>query len=110
MLRRGDALYTSAFTLGEILVQPIALNRPDLADRYRAFFRDPGITVLPFDLATSAHYARIRQDRRIRPEDAIQLACAAAVEMDLFITNDDRLSRRVVDGIRFITSLDAAPV
>ena len=53
-------------------------------------------------------YATIRQDRSISPPDAIQLACAAAVGMDLFITNDQRLSRKVVPGIHFITSLDTA--
>jgi len=38
--------------------------------------------------------------------DAIQLACAAAAH--LFITNDDRLSRKQVPGVKFIASLDQA--
>ena len=40
-----------------------------------------------------------------RAPDAIQLACAAAGGTDLFITNDDRLSRKNVPGIAFIQSL-----
>jgi predicted nucleic acid-binding protein len=47
-------------------------------------------------------------DRTIRPPDAIQLACAAQANVDLFITNDDRLSHKVVPGIQFVTSLDKA--
>ncbi|SRR5579875_109797 len=42
--------------------------------------------------------------------EAIQLACAAAAGMDLFITNDDRLSRKRVPEIKFITSLQRAPI
>lgn len=30
MLRRGDLLFTSALTVGEVLVQPKAIARPDL--------------------------------------------------------------------------------
>ncbi len=51
-----------------------------------------------------------RQDRSIRPPDAIQLACASAARVDLFITNDERLSRRVVPGIHFIQSLATATI
>jgi predicted nucleic acid-binding protein len=46
----------------------------------------------------------------IRPPDAIQLACAAEAGIDLFITNDDRLSKKAVRGIHFVTSLKNAPL
>ena len=52
--------------------------------------------------------AAIRADRTIRAPDTIQLACAAAAGVDLFITNDDRLSRKVMPGVKFITSLAGA--
>jgi len=42
------------------------------------------------------------------PPDAIQLACAALVGVDLFVTNDDRLSRLTVPGIEFLVPLDRA--
>jgi len=104
MLARGDRLYTSALTVGEILV-----GVEEAAERYQAFFQSPAVTVVPFDLRAAANYGRIRQDRGIARPDAIQLACAAAAEMNLFVTNDDRLSRKVVGGIDFITSLELAP-
>jgi len=66
--------------------------------------------VLPFDFKAVGYYARIRQDRTIQPPDAIQLACAASAGVDLFISNDDRLSRKNIPGINFITSLARAPI
>ena len=63
-------------------------------------------TVLPFDFRAAPRFAEIRRDRSIRAPDAIQLACASAAETDLFITNDNRLSRKTVPGIPFIQSLE----
>lgn len=51
------------------------------------------VRLLAFDRATAGRYAEIRRNRSIRSLDAIQLACAAQVGVDLFITNDERLSR-----------------
>ena len=110
MLSRGDNLYTSAFTVGEILVKPSVTGRSDLESQYRAFFSRPGIAIISFDLPAAHHYAQIRQDPTIQRPDAIQLACGAAAEIDLFITNDERLSRKSVRGIQFITSLERAPI
>ncbi len=110
MLSRGDRLYTSALAVGEVLVKPVATNQTALAERYLHFFESPALEVLPFDRPAAAIYARIRQDRGIGRSDAVQLACAAAGEMDLFLTNDSRLSRKLVPGIQFIASLDTAPL
>jgi predicted nucleic acid-binding protein len=110
MIVRQDQLCTSSLTVGEVLVKPISAHRLDLTNRYRAFFRSPGLTVVPFDSAAAFTYALVRQDKTIRPPDAIQLACAGTLEVDLFITNDDRLSKKHIRGIQFITSLDRAPM
>ncbi len=110
MRERGDRLYTSALTVGEILVKPAQMGARDLEQSYVQIFRSPEITVIPFDLRTAPFYARVRSDATIRAPDAIQLACAAAAGIDLFITNDDRLSRKRIPEIKFITGLDRAPV
>ena len=110
MKSRGDHLYTSALTLGEILVKPLSEGAMELERDYSRLFRHPRITVLSFDAGVAPSYARVRADRSIRPPDAIQLAVASAADMDLFITNDERLSRKNVAGIKFITSLDRAPI
>jgi uncharacterized protein len=110
MLRRNDRLFTSAMSVGEILVKPISDGNTPLADRYRKLFASNQITVLSFDFDSAEAYGQIRQDRAIQPADAIQLACAASAGIDLFITNDDRLSQKNINGIDFITSLSRAPI
>jgi predicted nucleic acid-binding protein len=106
MLARGDRLFTSGLTLGEILVRPAAAGA-DVASVYEAAITRAA-TVLPFDAASARHYAALRSDRGIAPTDAMQLSCAAAAGIDMFITNDDRLSAKVVGGVKFITSLSRA--
>lgn len=67
-----------------------------------------GATIVPFDLRATPKFAEIRQDRSIKAQDAIQLACASAANSDPFITNDDRLSKKNIPGIQFIQSLENA--
>ncbi len=110
MESRRDRLVTSALTIGEILVRPIRENDSDSEQRYRAFFSDPEIRIAAFDASAAQSYARVRQDAAVRVADAIQLACAASAKVDLFVTNDERLSRKQVPGIHFITSLERAPI
>ena len=107
MMERNDDLYASALTLGEILVKPLEANDEVLARRYEAALRQ-GAEIIPFDVEAARLYAGIRNDRTIRPPDAIQLACAAQARVDLFITNDDRLSMKSITRIQFITSLQRA--
>jgi len=108
IVERQDELVTSTLTVGEVLVKPIAEGNLDWANRYEKLLDTPGVTVVPFDRPAARIFAQIRQDRTLRPPDAIQLACAAHARCDLFITNDDRLSRRVIPGVQFITSLERA--
>jgi uncharacterized protein len=109
MLERGDQLLTSALTLGELLVKPMEKGASAVCKRYEQALVSSAI-LLPFDVNAASHYARLRSDRSIRAPDAIQLACAGAARVDLFITNDDRLSTKHVDGIQFLTSLRGAPL
>jgi predicted nucleic acid-binding protein len=107
MISRGDQLFTSTLTLGEILVKPIEKGDDELRRAYLQAVTVAAV-MLPFDQETAEHYARIRQDRTIKAPDAIQLACAAQARIDLFITNDDHLKGKMVSGIQFIASLKAA--
>lgn len=106
MLVRGDQLLTSALTLGELLVKPRERSE-DLARDYDSTLRRIA-AVLPFDASCALRYAQIRADRTIKSPDAIQLACASSAGVDLFITSDDRLSRKHVPGVKFISSLERA--
>ena len=109
--RAGEDFYlvTSTFTLGELLVKPVEMRRDDLRDAYERGLKGAA-ELVPFNVEAARAYAQIRGDRTIRPPDAVQLACAASASIDLFITNDDRLSRRTIPGIQFLTSLQQAPL
>lgn len=109
MLARGDELSTSALTLGEVLVKPVEKGDETLARKYEMAITS-GSLLLPFDAKAARLYATLRQDRSLRPPDAIQLACAGSARVDLFITNDARLQAKRVDGIQFIVPLDRAPL
>ena len=107
MIERNDELLTSALTLGELLVKPMEAGNEILMRRYEQAIT-AAATVVPFDQAAASVFAAVRRDRTIRPPDAIQLACASVAGVDLFITNDKRLSRGIVPGIQFIQSLAVA--
>jgi predicted nucleic acid-binding protein len=107
MAIRGDQLYTSTMTMGEVLVLPAKTANEQLLHRYEAELSS-GAVLIPFDAMAARVYARIRCDRTLKAPDAIQLACAAQARVDLFITNDERLSNKAIPGIQFIASLARA--
>ncbi len=109
MLTRGDELFTSAVTLGEILVKPMQKGDTKAVAYYQKLLTTTA-AVLPFEEKAAVVYARLRVDRSLRPPDAMQLACAASAGVDLFITNDARLHSRQIPGIQFIVPLDRVPI
>jgi predicted nucleic acid-binding protein len=109
MLERGDQLLTSTLTLGEVLVKPLEGGDRDLGLKYEQAILATSL-VIPLDLKAARLYARLRCDRSIRAPDAVQLACAAAAGVDLFITNDARLTSKRLEGIHFIVALERAPL
>ena len=109
MSLRGDQLLTSTLTLGEALVKPTERGDDELARKYEEAISGAAL-VVPFDSKAAKLYAALRTDRSLRAPDAIQLACAAATRVDLFVTNDERLWGKQVEGIQFIVSLERAPL
>jgi predicted nucleic acid-binding protein len=109
MLKRGDQLITSTMTLGEIQVKPRKTGNIAQADRYRNSISQVA-SIVSFDSKAADAYAVIRERTGIRGPDAIQLACASSVGVEVFITNDLRLHQVSVPGIHFITSLDRVPI
>jgi len=109
MLDRGDQLLTSALTVGEILVKPTRVGNQALARLYEDVLGRTAL-ILPFDMNAARCYAAIRTSTSIRGPDAIQLACASAARVDLFVTNDRRLQGKLVEGIQFIVPLDQVPI
>src|SRR5579871_5956298 len=105
MLDRGDRIVTSAMTLGEVLIKPAKLGQTALVEQYDQAIRNAA-QVVNFDSQVAGRYASLRAAHKIRHADAIQLACAAHVGVDLFITNDQRLHKLDIPGIGFIAPLD----
>ena len=109
MVARRDQLLTSYLTVGEALTKPREAGNAILEKSYLHFFVNGPIELIPFEIEAAKRYAEIRSGERIRPADAIQLACSAAAGTDLFVTNDSRLSTMTVPGITFITGIERIP-
>lgn len=105
MHERGDQLFSSTLSLGEVLVRPSIESNEPLRAAYEDLFARH-VTLVPFDQEAARLYATIRRDRSLRAPDAIQLACAGCVGTDVLVTNDRLLPSKRIPGIQFITTLD----
>jgi predicted nucleic acid-binding protein len=98
---------TSTLTSGEVLVQPMRKKRDDLVAQYTNAFAH--LHLIEFDRATAFRFAQLRSTyAALAPPDAVQLACASTAGVDLFLTNDRRLSKLNVAGIGAIRSVSDA--
>jgi predicted nucleic acid-binding protein len=95
--------------VGEALTKPKELGNAIVEKSYLNFFQSGAVELIAFDFEAAKRYSEIRSRARVRPADSIQLACAAAVGTDLFVTNDSTLSGMLVPGITFITTLGRVP-
>jgi predicted nucleic acid-binding protein len=109
MLQRHDQLLTSTLTVGEVLVKPTAMGDDSLCRQYERILNNTAV-LIPFDANVARHYAIVRATTSIKGPDAIQLACASQAGVDLFITNDNKLKGKQVNGIQFIVPLDQVPL
>jgi predicted nucleic acid-binding protein len=108
MAQRGDQLCTSVFTLGEILTGAYKTGHASEAEKIRKYFESGEVRILPFNLEAADRYAKIRAQHRVSPADAIHLAAASLAQVDVYLTNDDRLKKLLIDGIQFIVGLDGS--
>src|SRR5579862_8359613 len=93
MLRRGDVLCTSIFTVGEVLIGPQKTKAFAELRSLKDYFESNEIELVPFTISTAEMYGRVRAENSILPADAIHLATAAGSQVDLFLTNDKKLQR-----------------
>ena len=106
MLRRGDILCTSIFTVGEVLTGPQLRNDIAGINGLKKFFGGKGVELLPLTMEAAERYSIVRAGMRVSQADAIHLATAAAAGVDLFVTNDHGLQNLAIPGIRFFADLD----
>lgn len=109
MLDRGDQLLTSTLTVGEILVKPTTSGDQARCRLYEEVLAKTAL-ILPFDRKEARRYALIRSTTSIKGPDAVQLACASEAGVDLFVTNDNHLKGKRIEGIQFIVALDQVPI
>ena len=98
--KNGYEIITSTLTLGEILTKPYKENRLDLVETYKDFFSQMELVELNNEITSL--FAKVRADYRIKIPDAVQLASAVYAKAELFVTNDDGLSRFESDGCRVL--------
>jgi uncharacterized protein len=108
MEARGDSLFTSFLSLGEVLAG--AHKSPRKAQEIRDVFSAMNVQLLPFDAGSVDTFAALRAVQKLPTADSIHLACAGSGGMDLFLTGDKRLAKQIIPGIQFISSIDASPI
>ncbi|HXR97482.1 MAG TPA: PIN domain-containing protein [Terriglobales bacterium] len=102
MQRRGDRLCTSIVTVGEVLAGLTARQAA-----IKTYFRGSELDVLPFSFAAAEGFADLRRGYRLPSPDCIHLATAADAGVDVFLTNDKRLTKLNLPGIGIISGLNS---
>lgn len=99
---RGDVLLTSYLALGEVMAGG-AGDRAK-ADAARSTITEMGFTFLPFEGNCVTIFSNLRSVEKLKAPDSINLACAAAGGVDMYLTGDAQLLKRGlhVPGIHFI--------
>ena len=104
---RGDKLYTSYLSLGEVMAGPATESySPERDITIRSRLGELGFSYLPFDDGAVSVFGRLRGKEKLKIADSIHLACAASAGIDLFLTGDKQLHRLHVPGIQFITDFN----
>lgn len=106
LLRRGDDLYTSIFTYGEVMTG--LRKRDDQAGMlaFREFILSDEVHVLPFNFEVADRYSMIRALTKVGQADGIHLASAAIANVEVFVTNDHKLRNLNIPGIGLFADLD----
>lgn len=100
--RDGETrLYTSEFTLAEVLVLPLRENNTELLSVYETLFGVVNeIDIIPVDRAILRRSAELRATLGNKAPDAIHSATAALAGCSVFISSDLRI--HLPDGMRRI--------
>jgi predicted nucleic acid-binding protein len=101
---RGDSLHTSFLAYGEVMAG--AIDSPEKSRMIRQTMEEMGFNYLPFDAGAVAPFSWLRAKKKLKAADAIHLASAASVGIDLFLTGDKQLIGLDVPGIQFIADFN----
>jgi predicted nucleic acid-binding protein len=85
---------TSAVTLGEVLVKPLAANDARLVTLYRnVLLRTRNLDTIAITLTAAESAASLRARHRMLLPDSLQIATTLEAGCQAFLTNDVRLKR-----------------
>jgi predicted nucleic acid-binding protein len=91
---------TSSLTVMEVLVQPIRLLKPEIANAYlKILTSSSNLEIVDLTINISKKAAELRAKYNIKTPDAIQMATAIESQSDFFLTNDIQLE---IDEIKSI--------
>ncbi len=91
---------TSSLTLMEVLVQPLRMQKPAIADKYLKILTSTStLEIVDLTVKISKKAAELRAKYNFKTPDAIQLATALVQQCHFFLTNDDQLK---IDEIKSI--------
>jgi predicted nucleic acid-binding protein len=108
--RRGDSLFTSHLSIAETLV---GIEQGSAKEtKFLAALREMEFSFVDFGGDAVEPFRRLRREFGLKPPDALNLACAAAIKTDIYLTNDTQLLKRRlhVPGIQFVADFAQAPL
>ena len=100
--RRDDQISASCLTIGELLAGARVQHDARTEAALRTTLDEMRIELLPFDRKAINIFAELRSAHHVKAPDAINLACAGAAGVDLFLTEDKALLKLHVPGVKFI--------
>jgi predicted nucleic acid-binding protein len=108
-LTRKDVLLTSYLALAEVLVG-LKADGPSPQAAIQVI-EELGFKFLEFDRGAVEPFRRLRRQNLLKAPDAMNLACAASADVDLFLTGDRALTRKRlhIPGIHFIVDFENPP-
>lgn len=99
MTVRGEPVFTSELSVFETLVVPLRLNDLARVTRFRNFFAEPMLQLLPIERSILDRGAQLRADHgSLKIPDAIHGSTFTG-NASRFLTNDQRLSRLIPESI-----------
>lgn len=105
MRQRGDVLFASPLVFAEVLAGPTAAGDAAGEKSVSSLFLSTQIAMVSFTTEAAPIFARLRASG-VKPADAVHIATAAAAGLDVFLTNDRKLTKLRLPGLPLIASLE----
>ena len=108
--RRGDSLHTSHLSIAETLVG--IPRKSEKEARFLSVLDEMEFSFVEFGSNAVEPFRILRKEFGLKPPDALNLSCAAAIQADMYLTNDTELLKKKlhVPGIDFIADFKRAPL